>query len=223
MKKILKIIGFVSLGIFLALYLIYLNLPYQKILDSQIPSNLNFKATIEPTLFGGLELTNLEIKYPQSPLPLLTSMSEFGISISWLSLLLGKLKINLSIKDWSDKNLGFQKTTIENMKISLPFFSFLRLIREDFTDKDPFEITILSDEETNDLLLDLDSLLYMNPKTKSPSQFTAKIRLKFSKNLAALEPLINQMGVDIGAKKNGYYHFELSQDTSGRFSSKPLK
>ena len=121
MKKILKITGYSFLCLLFIGYFTYLNLPYQKILDRYLPSTIDLKTTVEPSYFGSIVFKNVQLKYPLSPMPLLTNISEFEIGLSWLSLLLGNANIKISLIDWSDQNLGFKKTTVENVIV----FSFM--------------------------------------------------------------------------------------------------
>ncbi|MBI2608367.1 MAG: hypothetical protein HYW47_02075 [Deltaproteobacteria bacterium] len=222
MKKIVRIIGYSFLGIVFIFYFTYLNLPYQKILDRYLPSSVDLKTTVEPSYFGSIVFRNVQLKYPLSPMPLLTNISEFEIGLSWLSLLLGNANLKISLVDWSDQNLGFKKTTIENLRINTSILGLKKLISQNFSETDPFHVSVVSDTDTNDILLDLDWTFKFNPRYQRMSEFKAKVKLKLSRNLASLEPLLSQTGINMGAKKNDFYHFEVTQDSRGFLSSKPL-
>ena len=107
-KKTLTTISYVVLGIFLTVYFTYLNLPYEKIIFKNLPENIDIQASVAPTFLGGLSLENVDFKFPNNQLPLMSKISEVHLGISWFSLLMGNLKLIVSLTNWSDQNLALK-------------------------------------------------------------------------------------------------------------------
>ena len=215
-KKSLTTTGYILLGIFLTAYFTYLNLPYDKVIFKNLPENIDLQASVAPTFLGGLSLENVDFKFPNNQLPLMSKISEVHLGISWFSLLMGNLKLIVSLTNWSDQNLALKNALLEDVKIEMGILSVLKIMRGDFSDKTPFHLTVISNKKTNDIQLNLDWTFQIQPRTLRMYPFSAKAKLKLAGSFRQVEPLIESLGVDLGkADKDGFYSLEMNESTLG--------
>jgi len=215
-KKTLTITGYVLLGIFLTVYFTYLSLPYEKIIFKNLPEEIEIQAHVSPTLLGGLSLENVDFKFPNNQMPLMSKISEVRLGISWISLLMGNLKLIISLTNWSDQNLALKNALLEDVKIEMGISSFLKLIRQDFSGRTPFHLKVVSNKKTNDIQLDLAWTFQIQPRTFRMYPFSAKIKLKLAGSFRQVEPLIESLGIDLGKPdKDGFYSLEINENTLG--------
>ena len=215
-KKTLITISYVVLGIFLTVYFTYLNLPCEKILFKNLPENIDMQASVEPTFLGGLSLENVDLKFPNDRMPIMSKVSEVHLGISWLSLLMGNLKLIISLTNWSDQNMALKNALLEDVKIEMDILSVLKLMRQDFSDKTPFLLKVVSNKKTNDIQLNLDWTFQIQPRTFRMYPFSAKAKLKLAGSFRQIEPLIESLGLDLGKPdKEGFYNLEINESTLG--------
>ena len=147
MKKILKITSLIMVTLFFVTYFVYLSLPYEKILKNMTSRDISFSAEVSPLFFGGFSFKDVRLKYPKQPLPLLSSLKECKVAFSPLSLLLGQVKISLSLHHWEDKNIGFDPINIENARIQTGFVTFWKFFLSSVSPDDIFNFSVISQLE----------------------------------------------------------------------------
>ncbi|MBI2027792.1 MAG: hypothetical protein HYS98_08360 [Deltaproteobacteria bacterium] len=223
MKKILKFAGLIVLFLSATFYFIYLGLPYERIIEKNMPNNMKFSAIINPSFFGTLKCEDIVAQILQGSVPLMSKLSRADISFSLLSLLIGRAKLNLSLLDWKDQNIGIDSTTIEDLSFQLPLSDLLAILRRKNLSGRTFSLVVDSSKDTNDLQINLNANFSVHPQTKKLANLKAKLNLKVSKKLEAMLSQLQLLGIDLGEKsKDGFYRIEIEQDNLGQILTKPL-
>ncbi|MBC61356.1 MAG: type II secretion system protein GspN [Zetaproteobacteria bacterium] len=177
MNNLSKILLYVSFAIGSFLFFLYITFPYQvlkEMISSKIEENSGVIFHIDelsPKLPVGLELKGLSIQTPGSKS---LNLNEVEFDVSLLSLLLGKAKINLNIKDKYDGQMV--------VSLSFGIFKLLSLNEESpvpsgfYISSDNFDIAsilnfILSklsnDETTNPMIKSQLGQIYLYGKMNS--------------------------------------------------------